>query len=171
VRRALTCLVIASALLSGCPPARKPRSGVPVPPKPVDRVIHVELQLPDSAAINWDTDPEPDGLRVMVRLYQASRQHGVRAVLVSGAIDFLLFEGSPPKRPADAGKPFFTWTFTRDQLPAYMARRYGLWCYAMQLDWGKRTPRAKQIWLVARYRAPEGSPIYSSPIERSMELK
>lgn len=171
MRRALTCLALSFALPGGCLPPEKPRSETSVPPEPVDRVIHVELQLADSGVFNWDTDPEPDGLRAMVRLYQASREQGVRAVLVSGIIDFLLFEGSRPKRPADAGEPFFTWTFTPDQLPAYVARQYGLWCYAMQLDWDDRIPKAKQIWLVARYRTPGAAPVYSSPIERSMEPK
>ena len=169
--RALTCLLSTCVLLAGCPPPEMTRPQAPVPPKPVERVDHMELQLPDGAATNWDSDPEPDGLRAMVRLYQTSRDKGVRAVLVSGQIDFLLFEGSRPKRPTGASSPFFTWTFTPDQLPAYVTRQYGLWCYAMQLAWGEKAPKAKQIWLVARYRAPGGPPIYSSPIERSMELK
>jgi len=170
IPKLLLAIVAAAAAIthSGCAPETTITK--PSLPKPVAIVDRVALLMPESAVVNMDGKPGYDGVVAQIMLFQKS-DRGIKSVLGSGDVDVLIFEGRRPNRLDDAPAPFFTWTFTSDELARHIVGQYNaLWGYSLQLQWDT-APRASRMWLVARYRPTSGPAVYSSPAEQRMPVK
>lgn len=163
MRSWLAILLALAAASTGCGPQGQSVS-MRRPPQPVNQVDRIEL-FSSIAAINFDSEPTPDGIQVRVLLYQLSQPH---PVLVRGTLDFLLFEGKISAAEFSASRPFRRWRFDAEILPRYLARSIVGWGYAMELRWPERAPRAGRITLVARYESPQGRIVHSDLLVVSM---
>ncbi len=135
------------------------RSGPPV----VDYVDRVELILTSPVAMNWDQHPDPDGVSVRLYFYQV-RGRDVRAVTGTGRLDVLLFDGELAPEAILTTRPLHSWVFPGEQLRRSLtADAYGLWSHGLTLPWGRSIPQAPEATVVARYKAPDGPYVYSSP--------
>lgn len=146
-------MLAAAAVISGCPPQGE------VMPKPVAAVVGMEMQV-NLYALNWDGRPGPDGLEVRVRLYIPDP---VRAVPVSGTLEFLLFEGRIPPERIEQTKPLRTWSFVGEPLQRHARPGPVGWHYMLRLDWGLDVPTSNSVTLISRYKLPDGRWLYSSP--------
>jgi len=136
------------------------RSKLTSSPAPVAEIDRIEmLSLP--AAVNLDNKPGPDGLRVQTYLFQVGRP---QPVPVSGTLEFLLFDRKVGLGELDTVKPSRVWSFGPRDLPNYLTRSMIGWEYAMELRWDDDAPKSDTISLAARYTAPAGRRVYSSPV-------
>jgi len=161
-----------AAMLTGCAPTVKPEPAAPTRkikklPPPIDQVDRIALLAPHNAVVNLDSRPGPDGIVAQVMLVKDFGQ-GPKTVLVSGKVDLMVFEGSIPKNLSEAPKPFFSRTFTAEELAQRVVGQYGvLLSYALQAEWAS-APQSKSIWILARYRPQSGEALFSSPAEQRM---
>ncbi|MFW6065283.1 MAG: hypothetical protein ACOC9S_00550, partial [Planctomycetota bacterium] len=81
-------------------------------PGSVARIDAVELRAMPSA-VNWDDDPEPDGLRVEVFCYRLDKPEPAP---VEGELEFLLYEGRLRAGELGSADPLLTWRFTGAEL-------------------------------------------------------
>ena len=157
MRRAPWIAVLAFVTCVGCHAGGQLSQGTPAP---VDRIDRVNLWAVPMA-VNWDSEPAPDGINVRVYLYRL-RGRDVQTTTGRGEVEFLLFEGTDEQ--ALAAAPFHTWRFTAAQLEPFLTRdSYGLWCHQMGLPWGKHVPATPSVTLVARYIDKTGSAVASAP--------
>jgi|WetSurMetagenome_2_1015567.scaffolds.fasta_scaffold16777_2 hypothetical protein len=143
----------------GCGPTRNDF----VPPSPVQEVDAIELWANPPVAVDWNNVPGPDGVRVSAFLYQ-NRSGRVKAVLVDGTIDFLLYDGRIDDADLARAKPMQTWSFTGPDLAALEVRGPPGWGYAVQLGWGSNVPKSSRVTLVLRYTSLDGFVAYSRPL-------
>lgn len=161
MQRLTTALLVGVCIAAaGCEPTRVQ----PDAPDPVARIDAVELRAMPSA-VNWDDDPEPDGLRVEVFCYRLDQPEPAP---VEGELEFLLYEGRLRAGELASADPLLTWRFTAAELRSVMVRRLGLWGYSLRLAWGDRLPESSSVTLIARHRSPEDRIVRSAPISISM---
>ena len=155
----LLLVVVAAA---GCTQSggRQVRSPSLTPPNPVDMADRVELWLVPAAAVNWDDDPAPDGVRAQVFLYQAQQPE---TVLVKGTLELLMYEGRVSRMGLADATPQRVWTFTPQELAACVVRGMVGWGYAVQLEWGRQAPTSAAVTFAVRYAPPTGPRIFSAP--------
>ena len=153
--KTLACLTVSvtALLLTGCPPQGD------VMPSPVALVAGMEMEVNPQPA-DWDGRPGPDGIEVRVRLY---RSDPVRAVPVSGTLEFLLFEGVLRAEQIAQAKPLRTWSYVGEPLHRHASRDIVGWSYMLRLDWGDDVPQADALTLISRYRLPDGRWLTSDP--------
>ena len=144
---------VTSVLLAGCPPRGE------VMPAPVALVAGMEMEVKPQPA-DWDGRPGPDGIEVRVRLY---RNDPVRAVPVSGTLEFLLFAGILRSEQIARAKPLRTWSYVGEPLHRHARRDIVGWHYMLRLDWGADVPKADAVTLISRYKLPDGRWLYSDP--------
>ncbi len=177
VSRIVVILAATAALsLGGCE-AKKPNTSnnpraaaLKNLPAPIENADRIALLVPQQAVVNLDKQPGVDGVVAQVMLLRDFGK-GPKTVLVTGEVDLMVFEGSIPKNINNAPKPFLARTFTARELAGRVVGQYNtLWGYSLQAKWTSR-PRSANIWIMARYRPPEGSAIYSSPAEQRMPAK
>jgi hypothetical protein len=130
-------------------------------PRSVDRVDRLDL-IAQGVAEDWDDRPGPDGVKARLFQYQVVRREPV-AVQGTGDTEFMLYEGDVRGRLVANTPAFYTWRLAPGQLRQYESQFYGIPCFAVVLPWGTRTPSSKEVTLVARYLAPDGSVLYSAP--------
>ena len=164
------CVVAAAVMigLAGCKPSGqiRPSSRPPEAPKPVSRIDAIELTAMPTA-LNFDNIPGPDGIQVRIFCYQLNTP---TAVLVSGTMEVLMFEGNVPPEGLGA-KPFHIWKFTGEELSAYRQPSMVGWGYGLQLLWGTHMPTAPMVTVAARYTPPGGQPIYALPVSIAVAAK
>ena len=162
--------VVSAATAGGCTTATDKGMSAPVMPAPVAHADRIALFVPPNAIVNWDGEPGFDGAIAQIMLLR-NTDKGLKSVLVSGEVDIMIYEGAKPDRLSDAIKPFFSWTFTAGELAQRVVGQYNaLWGYALRMQW-TAAPRSAKVWLIARYRPPSGSAIYSSPAEQLMPVE
>ena len=178
VSRIVVILAAAASLsLGGCeppkpkpintPPATTARNNMPTPIANADRIA---LMVPQRAVVNLDKRPGVDGIVAQIMLLK-NFDKGPKTVLVTGQVELMVFEGSIPKDVRDAPKPFFSRTFTGKELAQRVVGQYNtLWGYSLKAKW-PTPPKSANIWIMAQYRSPDGSAIYSSPAEQRMPVK
>jgi len=151
---------VLAAATPGCP---QPNAMPPQTPE-VDRIGLLALPT----ALNWDGRPGPDGVQTIVHLF---RPPAPQPVLVSGTLEFLLFEGRVSREELTGAKPFHVWPFTAAQLEPYVRRSVFGWGYALRLPWGPRAPQSSSITLAARYTPPgaKAPTVYSAPTTIAMK--
>ncbi|MDP6637500.1 MAG: hypothetical protein QGG42_21585 [Phycisphaerae bacterium] len=166
LRNILILAAVAAAAQVGCT-TTPVRSGRPVTVANIDRIA---LLVPENAIVNWDDKPGLDGIVAQVMHFKDYGK-GPKSVLVSGEVDIMVFEGPKPDRFDNAGKPFFSQTFTSGQLAQRIVGQYNaLWSYSLRVRW-PAVPQSSKVWLIARYRPPSGNAVYSSPAEQRMPSK
>ncbi|MBL7134371.1 MAG: hypothetical protein ISS78_09770 [Phycisphaerae bacterium] len=150
----VTMLLGVCCCVPGCPP-----SGLDVMPEPVAVVAAIEMQV-KPVAVDWDDSPGVDGLEIQVRLY---RKDPVRAVPVSGKLEFMLYAGRIKADKIAAAKPLRTWSFSGEPLQRRAGRDLAGWHYVLRLSWLQDVPTCASATLIARYELPDGKWLYSSP--------
>jgi hypothetical protein len=159
-------LVLIAAVSAACSAGCTTVTGKGLPAA-VARADRIGLFVPEHAIADWDGKPGFDGIIAQIMLYR-NEDGGLKSVLVSGEVDVMFFEGPAPDNLNDAAKPFFTRTFTSEELARRVTKQYStLWGYALRMGW-ESPPQTENIWLIARYRPPAGPAIYSSPAEQTM---
>ncbi|MFB3892665.1 MAG: hypothetical protein ACE15C_11650 [Phycisphaerae bacterium] len=165
MRQWLMPALMGFGLLCGCePPVDKMTA---TPPRPVTGVEQMAILIQPPTAVSWTDRAAPDGIIVGVYFFAPGRP---LATPVAGGVDVLLFEGAAPADP-EKDKPFFTWSFTQEQLKSLLARTPYGWAYAMRLGWGDRVPTSDKITVLGRYKPPGERPIYSKPVTIPMAAK
>ncbi len=159
----LAAALTAGLMAVGCGGAT--RTGAPL--ARTSTVDAVNLQA-FPAAVNWDDNPGPDGLRARVYLFQAEP---TQAVPAAGLLEFLLYEGTPGRDDLAAAEPIREWTYGPDRLPRYAERSLVGVGYAFALGWGAEVPEAETVTLVARYTPPGARPVQSSPVAVAMKAR
>lgn len=152
---ASVAVLLLAAQLVGCAPGGASGAG---------SVIAVDLQaLP--AAVNFDARPGPDGLEVMVYLYEQQRPQPAEA---NGIIEFLMYDGKIPQDKLMTAGPMQAWSFGPAQLVGARSKGLAGTGYAFQLSW-KQVPAGNRVTVLARYTPIAGEPIYSAPVAISVE--
>lgn len=149
----LVLMLAGAAVMPGCP------MGGDAMPAPVAAVVAMEMQV-NLRAVDWDGRPGPDGLEARVRLY---RGEPLRAVPVSGTLQFLLFEGRLRPEQIEGATPLRTWSFVGEPLQRRAGRDMVGWHYVLRLEWGLDVPKAPSVTLISRYKLPDGRWLYSRP--------
>ena len=136
-------------------------------PVPVARVDKVNL-LSHPAPVNFDELPGPDGFKVQVFMFQNSKPE---PVLVTGTVQFLLFEKNVTAEEMSSLEPCLVWTYSGDKLTQHAVRSRIGWGYAANLRWGTHKPTSTSVSLAALYRSPDGRAVYSEPVVIPMSIK
>ena len=159
-RLAATMLWVMAWAVVGCGSSPQRMAGNR-PPRAVDLVDRITmLSLP--GAINLDSQPGPDGLRVRVLMFERSQPQPVTA---AGQLEYLMFDGRIGPSEFHTREPLQVWRFPAEELPRHLTRSMVGWGYSMELRWSGRTPPGNVVSLAARYVPPNGGPeAYSSPL-------
>ena len=150
-------LLAAACVAAGCGNSHRVST---TPPWPVENVDHIDVWAVNSAAINWDEVPGPDGVRLSVFLFQGGQ---AEPVMTKGTLEFSMYEGRPKAAASQEPKLLRTWTFTTQELATRQMRSMVGWGYAIQLGWGRDVPQTPAVTVVAKYIPPKGEPLVSSP--------
>jgi hypothetical protein len=150
-------LLAAAALLAGCPQnGTVDPSAIPVSNGPVRRI---SLWPSSSTALNWDADPEPDGLYVPVFLWG----DGPLPVHRLGTFEAVLTR----QDPADSAQriELYRWTFGPEQTRDLVRlNRRGWPFYPLVLDWGDKVPTVGTVLLQIRFIDPASGPVTSEEV-------
>jgi len=148
MKRIATGLAVLTAwVLVGCSPwvaGSDVPSGAPAPVRQINAIILPETPVP----LDWDGKEGLDGLRPTVLLFALDKEQAVPA---EGTLELHLFDGEVSAEQAENTRPFFTWVFEAEDLPAYLVRRVVGWGYSLPLAWTK-VPTQPYITLIVRYR-------------------
>ncbi|MBC8373240.1 MAG: hypothetical protein ISS69_07840 [Phycisphaerae bacterium] len=162
--------VVSAAVSGGCATVTNTGPSAARRPAPEPHADRIGLMVPQKAIVNWDGEPGFDGAIAQVMLFK-NTAGGPKSILVSGEVDVMMYEGAKPDDYSNVTKPFFSWTFTPAELAQRVVGQYGaLWGYALVLEWTV-PPKSEKVWMIARYRPPSGSAIYSSPAEQVMPVE
>ena len=163
-RRICCVIVLAAALVAGC--QTDPAALGPAPPAAVDNIDQIVLRAAASA-VNWDDDPGADGVQIRVDLFRLSE---ALPVMVSGALEFTMYEGFVTKATRSRHTPFRTWRITGKELSDYASRDMFGWGYVVPLAWEGRAPTTSAVTLAVRYTSPAGDVVDATPVTISTGL-
>jgi len=160
----LFAIVVTAAVLCGCD--QPPNTVGNSPPRPVEEVQVVHMDVTPPTPLNWDNRPGADGVQIRV-FFEGS---GTLPVTVSGSVEAQLFELAQGKTEGEAlsGKPFKVWSYTPGELNGFLARTQYGWAYVLVLAWGDQVPKTGRIVLRVAYRSPAGRVNFSSPVTIQM---
>ena len=120
-------------------------------------------------ALNLDPVPGPDG--VGVRVY-ASDAGGTKGVAIrQGILEVLLYDGVVSPTAARTTPPLKVWSFNPTALKAYEGKTSLGAGYQFALKWAPETPRQPVVTVVARYRAPNGTALWSAANTVTVSMK
>ncbi len=113
-------------------------------------------------AINFDTDPAPDGVRAQVFCYKNGQD---QPVTITGTLQFIMFDGTLKKSATAGYPPLKTWSYDGRQLKPQLTT-YRVWGYNFDLLWDKSNqPKSGFVTLVAAYKVPgSAKEIFSDPV-------
>lgn len=144
--------VLAATAASGCTGAGEVR--VPSrPPRPVEDVDEIIVQLTPPTAVNWDNLPGPDGLQAQIHFFRLDED---LAVTIAGTLEMALYEGRAGPREIEREPPLHVWKYEGDGLRRRLAKTLVGWGYGVRLGWGDRCPKSGSVTLLARYHSPSG---------------
>jgi hypothetical protein len=152
----VSLLLVVLCAFVGCQPAGSNLDA----PSPVDRIQAMNLFVAGLAAVNMDDEPGPDGVVAEVLFYEPSRPG---TVLVSGTLEFRMYEGQIPAERLDDVQPLRTWSYAGSELEPFVFRKMGLWGYRVPLTWGASEPTTPTVTLTARYRPQRGRAVSAAP--------
>jgi hypothetical protein len=110
--------------------------------------------------ISLDSRPASDAIEV--KIYAIDSELPKAQPIRQGNLDFLLYDGLMRGGVSEANPPLRTWSFPPAELaPRVFTTAVGTG-YFFTLSWGKDHPKSNQITVIARYRPPQGAPVYSS---------
>ena len=132
-----------------------------------DRVDEVHLfGMP--VTLNLDGKPGTDGFAV--RIFVTKDGGGKGAVIKTGAIEVLMFDGVAGLAEITSKQPQQLWKFAARELPKFREQTSLGNGYRFALRWDK-PPTRNHITVVARYAPPQGEPVYSSPSAITATIK
>jgi hypothetical protein len=133
-------------------------------PKPVSDasqdIEEINLISPQ-AALNYDTEPGPDGL--WLRVYAGNSRQAKPVPIPKGTLEVLLFDGMPKAAELAQTTPLHVWTFRASDLGGCRQQTIIGTSYFLTLLWGNDKPVRNRVTVLARYLPPRGSPVYSTP--------
>lgn len=112
-------------------------------------------------ALNLDDTPGADGLAVKIFAISAASPKPVP--IPNGKLEILLFDGTTTAGDSYNPDPLHIWTFTADDLKAFMFTKAIGSGYDLLLVWGANQPKQSRVTIVARYTPVKGPPIASGP--------
>ncbi len=115
-----------------------------------------------------DQDSKGDGdpdlkLRVQIRV-DLFRLSEALPVMVSGALEFTMYEGSVTKETRSRHTPFRNWRIAGKELRPFASRDMFGWGYVVPLAWKDRAPTTSAVTLVVRYTSPAGDVVDATPV-------
>lgn len=157
MRTASLLLTLLAAGLAGC--ASIPSGGSAI------REIHL-FGVP--VAINFDQKPGPDGFAF--RIYASDGRAPKGVAITNGKLEILLFDGAPSDAERGTTPPLRVWTYDPKKLREVAGRSSIGWGYRFALQWDDARPTGDRFAVVARYVAPSGAVVSSSPGVISMTI-
>jgi hypothetical protein len=151
---------LACAALAGC--ANHPNTA---PPNAVDEISDITV-LSGQTAARWGTDPAPDGLEVM--LYLFNRFTSNQPVTGRGAIEFDMYDGTLTAQSIASARPFSSTRTDLPKLQGTLVRTAFGWGYSLRLPWGANVPTSGSVTLQVKYTSPAGREMFSAPITVAM---
>jgi hypothetical protein len=153
----LGVMAVAAALLgAGCPGNGAVEAGPQV--RPSDRPVRQILVWPSSdAAVNWDGDPEPDGLFIRLYLWAVRGEPPIHRV---GTLQCVLYRRDPA-RPAERTE-VRRWEFGPEQMNQLVRLNRKDWpFYPVRLDWQDQVPTVSPVLLKVQFVDPVSGPVGS----------
>ncbi len=120
-------------------------------------------------AVDIDQLPGPDG--VAVRVYASSGERAKGVTIKKGLLEILMYDGAMTEINPANQTPLRTWSFQPEQLKAGSGSSSLGVGYRFVLPWEQNVPTLGRVTVLARYTAPKGRPIYSSPSGISVTAK
>ena len=118
--------------------------------------------LVTSVALNLDGKPGADG--VGVRVYASRKGSAGAALITSGSLDLLMFDGQVPFEDLPNHQPRHTWTYPASKLKPHLQETTIGASYRFAAVWGEDKPRGDRVTVVARYTPEKGTAlVYSAP--------
>jgi len=103
----------------------------------------------------------PEGIGVRVYASEAGGSHSLP--IQEGRLDVLMFDQSATRLNPQTQKPLKLWSFQAKELaPFHLVTMIGA-CYQLELRWNQDRPKGRVVTVVARYRGPDNSELYSTP--------
>jgi len=152
--------LVAAAALCGCNTQGGVQKVSSTPPAPIDAADAIRT-LCSHRPVDWDGQPGPDGLMVLVLFF---RQGQDLPVTVRGAMEFALYEGAVSAEQIARVAPARTWSFQGAQLRGCLARTVWGWGYSVRLGWGQTAPKTSSVTLLIKHVPPDGPTIYAEPL-------
>ncbi len=166
--RILTLSLLPFFLL-GCMSGQKKKVQSTTAHEPAGTVITELNLLAMPVVVNFDGVPGPDGF--VVKIYAGNRKHPKPIPIVTGTLDFLMYDGLLPRSDEASAKPRHTWSLKAEDLKRYeMTTSIGTG-YQIDLRWGEGNPTGDKITAVARYTSVGGVMVYSAPSVIAVMMK
>ena len=149
------CAVLLGA---GCPGNGELTSDGPIAAggEPVRRIA---VWPAKNQALNWDADPEPDGLHVPIFLWG----DGPLPVHRLGTLECVLYRIDP--QDATRRIELYRWEFGPERMHQLVRRNQRNWpFYPLALDWKDKVPNVGRVLLRVRFIDPVTGPISGKEI-------
>lgn len=147
-------------MLPGCPQD----TGM-TPPQGLSDLTDISV-LSGQTAANWDADPAPDGMEVMVYLF--NRFTNNQPMPAVGSLEFNMYEGTLTAAAIGPARPFSSRRVDLEQLKGNLAKTAFGWGYLLRLPWGTTAPKSSSVTLQIKYISPAGKAVLSEPTTVSM---
>ena len=158
--RALTISAALAAVLCGCDGGSGAHRVSATPPRPVDAPDLI-YPLCSHSPVNWDGEPGPDGISVVVLFFRRDQD---LPVTVRGALEFALYDGVVQAAEIARVAPLRVWRFQGTQLSASLTRTAYGWGYSHRLGWGSSPPKTASATLLVKYVPPDGPVMSADPL-------
>ena len=110
--------------------------------------------------VSLDSRPSSDAIEV--KIYAINGELPKAQPIRQGNLDFLLYDGLVRGGVSETNPPLRTWSFPPAELaPRVFTSAVGTG-YFFTLNWAKDRPQSNKISVMARYRPPQGPPVYSA---------
>ena len=119
-------------------------------------------------AVSLDRSRTPNGFAV--RVYASNGKEAKGISIRDGKLELLLYDGAPTDAERAAATPLRTWSFDARKLREFGGSSAVGWGYRFALPWGDNKPTGDRFAVVARYTAPSGGTVTSSPGVITMTL-
>lgn len=150
---------LACTALAGC--VENPAA----PPSAVNEISDITV-LSGQTAAHWDADPQPDGLEVMIYLF--NRYSSNQPVTARGVIEFDMYDGTLTVQSIATARPFSSSRTELAKLQGNLVRTAFGWGYSLRLPWGTSVPISGSVTLQIKYTSPAGREMLSAPITVAM---
>ena len=110
--------------------------------------------------VSLDSRPSSDGIEV--KIYAASSELPKAQPIRQGYLDFLLYDGLVRAGIGETNPPLHIWSFSPADLASRVFTSAVGTGYFFTLNWAKDRPQSNKISVMARYRPPQGPPVYSA---------
>ena len=112
-------------------------------------------------AVSLERSRTPNGFAV--RVYASNGKEAKGISIRNGKLELVLYDGALSDAERASATPLRTWSFDARQLREFGGNSAVGWGYRFALPWGEAKPTGERFAVVARYVAPSGAIVSSSP--------